>query len=418
MLRAVCLVGCLLVALPITVPTLGDDSSTSKPLPPLQVYILAGQSNMEGHAKVETIGYMSDDPQAKSLLQRMRSEDGSFRECDRVWISYLTGRGEANGEGLGKLTTGYGSRPNPSEDGGKIGPEFTFGLTLEENTDAPILLIKTAWGGKSLHYDFRPPSAGVYPRTANDIERDRNHEQDSGKYYRLMMEHVKSVLSDLDRVVPAYQEDQGYELAGFVWFQGWNDVVNRDVYPPLPANAEQNRFAKYSQWMADFIRDVRSDLSDVDSSAKELPFVIGVLGVDGENPSPDHQQFRDAMAAPAKMEAFRGNVVAVPTGPYWDESLGAIASKFAEVRQKSYQLRTKQRGHENQDGSMTPEQQSEFMKEFERELISEAELALWNRGASNAGYHYLGCGKTMAQIGEAFALAMLELQGSSGDSSN
>ena len=351
---------------------------------------------------------MSDDPNCEALLNRMRNEDGSFRVCDRVSISYLTGRGENNGEGVGKLTAGYGSRPTPSEDGGKIGPEFTFGLTLEENTEAPILLIKTAWGGKSLFYDFRPPSAGVYARTQNDIERDRNGEKHSGKYYRLMVDHVKSVLNDLDRVVPSYQSEQGYELAGFVWFQGWNDVVNRDVYPRLPADAKQNRFAKYSEWMADFIRDVRSDLD-----AAELPFVIGVMGVDGEHPSPDHQQFRDAMAAPAKLDEFRGNVVAVPTGPYWDDKLGAIASKFGEVRQKSYQLRTKQRGHENHDGSMSKEQQAEFMREFERELISEEELALWKRGASNAGYHYLGCGKTMAQIGEAFAMAMLELQGSS-----
>ncbi|MEO9593281.1 sialate O-acetylesterase [Rhodopirellula bahusiensis] len=414
MLRCVCLVGCLLVVIPARGETPAEPSSSK----PLQVYILAGQSNMEGHAKVETIDYMSEDPQSKSLLAKMRNEDGTFRVCDRVSISYLTGRGDNSGEGVGKLTTGYGSRPKPSEDGGKIGPEFTFGLTIEEHTDAPVLLIKTAWGGKSLFYDFRPPSAGVYPRTKNDIERDRNHEEDSGKYYRLMVQHVKSVLRDLDRVVPGYQDDQGFELAGFVWFQGWNDVVNRDVYPRLPADSEQNRFEKYSEWMADFIRDVRSDLGDVDSSAAELPFVIGVMGVDGEHPSPDHQQFRDAMAAPAKMDAFRGNVVAVPTGPYWDEPLGAIASKFGEVRQKSYQLRTKQRGHENHDGSMSKEQQAEFMQEFERELISEEELTLWKRGASNAGYHYLGCGKTMAQIGEAFAWAVLELQGNSGDSSN
>lgn len=404
MLRCVCLLGCLLVAVSSRAETPSDSESAK----PLQVYILAGQSNMEGHAKVETIDYMSDDPNCEALLNRMRNEDGSFRVCDRVSISYLTGRGENNGEGVGKLTVGYGSRPTPSEDGGKIGPEFTFGLTLEENTEAPILLIKTAWGGKSLFYDFRPPSAGVYARTQNDIERDRNGEKDSGKYYRLMVDHVKSVLNDLDRVVPSYQSEQGYELAGFVWFQGWNDVVNRDVYPRLPADTEQNRFAKYSEWMADFIRDVRSDLD-----AAELPFVIGVMGVDGEHPSPDHQQFRDAMAAPAQLDEFRGNVVAVPTGPYWDDKLGAIASKFGEVRQKSYQLRTKQRGHENHDGSMSKEQQAEFMQKFERELISEEELALWKRGASNAGYHYLGCGKTMAQIGEAFAWAMLELQGSS-----
>ena len=29
---------------------------------PLKVFILAGQSNMEGHAKVETLDYIGDDP--------------------------------------------------------------------------------------------------------------------------------------------------------------------------------------------------------------------------------------------------------------------------------------------------------------------------------------------------------------------
>ncbi|MBX2851012.1 MAG: hypothetical protein KTR15_04605 [Phycisphaeraceae bacterium] len=41
-------------------------------------------------------------------------------------------------------------------------------------------------------------------------------------------------------------------------------------------------------------------------------------------------------------------------------------------------------------------------------LITPEDQALWERGASNAGYHYLGCGKTMAQIGEAFAKALLQ----------
>ena len=65
-----------------------------------------------------------------------------------------------NGEGFGKLTAGYGSRSKPDKDGGKIGPEFTFGLTMDAALNEPVLIIKTAWGGKSLHTDFRSPSAG------------------------------------------------------------------------------------------------------------------------------------------------------------------------------------------------------------------------------------------------------------------
>ncbi len=80
-------------------------------------------------------------------------------------MSYLTGPydGSANGEGLGKLTAGFGARGDqPTRNGGKIGPEFTFGITMEKELQEPILIIKTAWGGRSLNTEFRPPSAGPY----------------------------------------------------------------------------------------------------------------------------------------------------------------------------------------------------------------------------------------------------------------
>lgn len=54
---------------------------------------------------------------------------------------------------------------------------------------------------------------------------------------------------------------------------------------------------------------------------------------------------------------------------------------------------------------MTDAQKQEYMKAFEAKLISPADVALWQRGASNAGYHYLGCAKTFALMGKAFAEA-------------
>ena len=152
-------------------------SSLSVSGKPLKVFILAGQSNMEGHAKVETFDYIGDDPATAPLLQEMRGADGKAKVCDHVWISYLTGSGDANGEGFGKLTAGYGSRSNPTQDGGKIGPEFTFGLTMDRTLEEPVLLIKTAWGGKSLYYDFRPPSAGPFPRSQATSRRDETRKR-------------------------------------------------------------------------------------------------------------------------------------------------------------------------------------------------------------------------------------------------
>lgn len=372
---------------------------------PLKVFILAGQSNMEGHAKVETFDYIGDDPATAPLLQKMRAADGTPRVCEGVWISYLTGRGDTHGEGFGKLTTGYGSRPNPTEDGGKIGPEFTFGIRMDEAFDEPVLIIKTAWGGKSLFYDFRPPSAGAYPRTPEDIEKNRNPEGGSGHYYRLMVDHVKSVLADIPRVCPDHDPSQGFEIAGFVWFQGFNDMVNRNVYPPLETGSQKNRFAHYSVWMADFIRDVRQDLS-----APQMPFVIGVMGVSGAKANPDNLQFREAMAAPASLPEFRGNVTAVPTSPFWDEPLAAIQEKYEQVKQMAHFLRTKNKNHANKDGTMSPADQKAWLQKFEAGLISPGEAALRQRGASNAGYHYLGCAKTFALMGEAFAEAILSMR--------
>lgn len=382
---------------------------------PRRVYILAGQSNMEGHARIETFDYIGDDPATAPLLKKMRGADGKPRICDDVYISYFTGSGDDNGEGFGKLTAGYGSRRNPQEDGGKIGPEFTFGITLDEAYDEPVLIIKTAWGGKSLHTDFRPPSAGPYvfsaEQLANFQKQGKNLDevkaakaQETGRYYHLMLQHVKAVLADIKRVCPEYDPKQGYELAGFVWFQGWNDLVDSGTYPD---RAHPGGYDAYSDVLAHFIRDVRKELN-----APQLPFAIGVLGVGGEKANPQTLEFRKAMAAPAALPEFQGNVVAVPTAPFWSEELGAIADKREQVSQVAYFLRSKHKDHANKNGSMTEAQQREYVKHFEAKIISPAEAAVWQRGASNQGYHYLGCAKTFALMGQAFAAELIKLRSS------
>jgi hypothetical protein len=386
---------------------------------PLQVFVLAGQSNMEGPAKIATFDYIGDDPATSPLLEQMRGADGQPRVCDNVWISYLTGANEEDFELTGKLTAGYGSMwgLDPTKPGDNIGPEFTFGLTMDAALDQPVLLIKTAWGGKSLHTDFRPPSAGPY--VLNDFQRKlyygpKGHgvpedmdqwladkQRDTGRYYRLMIEHVRNVMQDIQRVYPEYDEGQGYELAGFVWFQGWNDLVDGHTYPD---RGQPGRFDLYRDLLVHFIRDVRKDLG-----APELPFVIGVLGVDGAKAGNDVVAFRDAMTAPALLPEFIGNVTAVPTAPFWSEELGAIAAKHDQIRDMAYRLRSKHRNGPNQNGTMTDAQQGEYLQNFEADLISPEEAALWKRGASNAGYHYLGCAKTFALMGRAFAQATLRM---------
>lgn len=365
---------------------------------PLQVFILAGQSNMQGHAKVSTFDHMAADPRTAPILQEMRAADGTPRVCDQVWISAL---GVSAEERHGPLTATYGAAHSDA----KIGPEYTFGIYMQKLLHEPILIIKTAWGGKSLHTDFRPPSADTYP--LNDFQKDlyakrgwdveeKQAEVDkaSGHSYRLMMDHVRHVLNDVKRVYPAYDSNQGYDLAGFVWFQGWNDMVDGQVYPHRKM---AGGYDLYSELLAHFIRDVRKDLS-----APDMPFVIGVMGVGGIKDGPDY--FREAMAAPASLPEFLGNVAVVRTEVYWDPELGELDERWNQVRNKSRAL--------NKDDSLSPAERTQALNTFVAERFTPEELNLRETAMSNAGYHYLGSAKILAQIGKAFAEALYAMQDS------
>ena len=396
-------------------------SATAVEAKPLKVFILAGQSNMEGPAHISTFDYIGDDPATAPMLKMMKGRDGKPAVSEGAWISYLTGAEEKNFVLSGKLTAGYGSMwgQEPTKPGDKIGPEFTFGLTMDAALEEPVLIIKAAWGGKSLHTDFRPPAAGPYQMSSFQLENYPKQEghgipkdleqwkiekaKATGHYYRLMMELVKKVLADPKQVYPDYDPADGYELAGFSWLQGFNDMVDSHVYP---GHNQPDRFNLYTELLVHFIRDVRKDLA-----APKLPFVIGVMGVGGlKDQSAEMLAFRRAMAAPADMPEFKGNVAAVQTAPFWSEELGAIDEKRAKVGQMRWFLDSKHKDHPNADGHMTDEQKNEYLKKFEADLIRPAEVALWKRGASNAGYHYLGCAKTFALMGKAFAEATLRMR--------
>ena len=146
---------------------------------------------------------------------------------------------------------------------------------------------------------------------------------------------VKAILKDVKRVYPDYDSKDGYEIAGFAWFQGWNDMVDSGTYP---TRGEPGGYASYSNNLAHFIRDVRRDLK-----APKLPFVIGVMGAGGPiaKYGPDqkryagiHGGFRKAMAAPAKLPEFKGNVAAVFTENYWDGQLSELVDRRGQINTK------------------------------------------------------------------------------------
>ena len=383
---------------------------------PLKVFILAGQSNMEGHAKTSSFDHIGMDSKTAPILKEMRNDDGTPRVCDNVWISYMTGPGKG-GEGFGPLTTGYGARKDPASDGGKIGPEFTFGIYMRKFLDEPILLIKTAWGGKSLNTDFRSPGAGPYEFNEQQLEafkkKDKNIEQinaekteATGRYYRLMIGHIRHVLKDIKRVCPAYDPQQGYEVAGFVWFQGWNDMVDGGTYPN---RSKPGGYEEYSEVLTHFIRDVRKDLA-----APDMYFVIGVMGVGGPvdkytggalRYKSTHDGFRKAMAAPAQLPEFKDNVGVVLTEKYWDPELDEVLGKRDKINRKARTLKNENKGYPDKPGTISPEEQEKMLETYRSETYTARDLELL-KGITNAAYHYLGSAKIMAQIGKGFAEAM------------
>jgi alpha-galactosidase len=388
---------------------------------PLKVYILAGQSNMVGSGEVRTFDYIGEDPKTAPMLKLMRGPDGKPTVGKRVWISSFTGKQNQQAyEYAGKLCIGLGSRRDHSQLGECIGPEYTFGLVLEQAYEGPILIIKTAWGGQSLSLHYRSPSAGPYEFTYYQKEmfalakrpesKQAQMKQQSGQNYRWMIDHVKKVLKDIRRVYPDYNEEVGHEFAGFVWFQGWNDYCDTWRYP---LELGEKEYVEYSVLLAHFIRDVRKDLS-----APKMPFVIGIAGWYG-NFTPGTfdprwkaearmRAFRKAMAEPAKLPEFKGNVITVQTAPFWDKKLAAISMKLNKVHEMRNAIIKQSKGGPNAEGKMTKEQMQEFLEKYRKELISAEEEALMQRAAGGGGFvHYHGSAKFYAQAGKAFAEALI-----------
>ena len=189
---------------------------------------------------------------------------------------------------------GKGSPLSATSNGKSIGPELGFGHVLGTFHDEQVLLIKTAQGNRSLGFDFRPPSSG---RT------DPKNKFESAEY-KLMVDGVRKTLDNIDKVVPGYQ-GQGFEIAGFAWFQGHKD-----------SGSEQS-IAEYEEHLVNLINDVRNEFEN-----PKLPVVVATVGFGGHQMQEKFLRILNAQMAvgDAKQHPeFDGNVASVDTRDYWRE---------------------------------------------------------------------------------------------------
>jgi hypothetical protein len=370
---------------------------------PLKVYIMAGQSNMQGHAQKSTLPYMADDPVTKALYDKILDEKGEARVYSDVSVAAFSEKGKGQQRKQGPLSIGFG-KALFFTDPPSFGPELGFGITMVEKLKEPILIIKTAWGGKSLHTDYRPPSSKYEALLKNE---------DAGKYYRLMMSSIREVLNDPGKFCSTYDSKEGLELSGIVWFQGWNDLVDRNAYPE---NVEGERFDLYSKLLGDLIRDIRKDLS-----APKMPFVIGVMGVDGTVADVKNDRggaskvgFREAMAVPATWSEFKGNVFPVRTGQFWDFDIAVLdiinLKNIRRLRSEYEKLKGHPRDLPHSERKAYWKDHAHYIKThlakiLAKELPGKDAMKIVT-ARSNGAYHYFGSGKMIGQIGEAFGKAM------------
>ena len=147
----------------LIISTLTMDAIAGKPV---KVFILSGQSNMEGKAAVTTLDAVLNNPEHEhhDTIKHLK-KDGQWVKREDVFVTFLDRTPTAVSPAHGPLTVGFGSTMKLKDEQGKwqrvsgVGPELGIGWVLGEHFDEPVLLIKAAWGGRSVKHTFRPPSA-------------------------------------------------------------------------------------------------------------------------------------------------------------------------------------------------------------------------------------------------------------------
>jgi len=310
----------------------GDSGTGNKPV---KVFILSGQSNMVGFGRV--------DGTAAGTLQRFSKEENKFPNLVDQDTGGWAARNDVRYRGVGQtpgkapLAPGFGTNTN------SFGPELGFGHVMGWYHDEPVLLIKAAVGGRALGWDYLPPGSTQFtlgattyagygdapaswaagsppaPGTAQfygGYQFDQSFKRFADWHPTGTTAANINTARILDQFTTEYPEwaGRGFEIAGFVWWQGWNDGLSNNT-------AYANR---YEQNMVRFIKEIRSYYESIypENIAPNAPFVLATAGFQGfTNTVANRATVVNAQFAvdgnAGKYPEFEGNVRTIDSRPFW-----------------------------------------------------------------------------------------------------
>ena len=277
----------------------GKPADMSKPV---QVFILLGQSNMVGLGKITGgDGSLDFAVKSKNKYPYLVGDDGSWVERKDVrYVQYMQGKGQMRNEWM--------------KVGGKnMGPEYGIGHGLGNAIEAPVMILKSCIGNRSLGWDLLPPGSEPYefegkmqpgyrgtPGNPKGNGEKVEGEWYAGKQWDDDIEDAKKALADLSG---HYPDAKNYEVAGFFFWQGEKDCGNA-------AHAE-----KYEENLVRFIKALRTEFNSPNAK-----FVLGTLGesVKGSAKGNGGKVLEAHFAVDGesgKHPEFKGNVATVYTHP-------------------------------------------------------------------------------------------------------
>jgi alpha-galactosidase len=316
----------------IPYPLPNPDGSTGATDKPVKVYILSGQSNMVGMGNIS-----GTQPGTLETIAKRENKFPNLVDDAGEWTvrNDVVYRGVITAIGQGPLT--------PGVQGGTIGPEMGFGHVMGYYHDEPVLIIKSSQGNRSIGWDFLPPGSerftwtdgggtnwmyagygdspgrwetGTTPepiawyagKQFDDCFMDESDWAPAGE------DPVFNVADVLDNFASEHPEyaDQGFEIAGFVWWQG-----HKDQGEPYARRYEFN--------MVNFINELRKYYEGryPDNINPNAPFVLATIAFGGWDLAGAGLTVAEGQLAVSgetgNYPEFAGNVKTLEARGYWRE---------------------------------------------------------------------------------------------------